>query len=58
MLKKWMPIMATTLVIGLSGCASTQESETETTADNGSNKASQQCKRVRSTGSNIGRCQK
>ncbi|QYJ84518.1 MULTISPECIES: hypothetical protein [Shewanella] len=50
--------MATTLVIGLSGCASTQESDTETTADNGSTKASQQCKKVRSTGSNIGRCQK
>ncbi|MCG9754488.1 hypothetical protein L1D40_04495 [Shewanella insulae] len=50
--------MATTLVIGLSGCASTQESEVETTADNGSNKASQQCKRVRSTGSHMGRCQR
>ena len=37
MLKKWMPIMATTLFIGLSGCASTQASDTET-ADNTSNK--------------------
>ena len=55
MLKKWMPIMATTLFIGLSGCASTQASDTET-ADNTSNKATKECKRVRSTGSNIGRC--
>ena len=55
MLKKWILILLPTLLIGVTGCASTSDAENQT--DNESvTKTSKDCQKVRTTGSRLSRC--
>ena len=54
MLKKWTVILIPLALLGLSGCASTNNADSNTSE----NKVTKECNKVTSTGSNIGRCKK
>lgn len=59
MLKKWIVILIPVAVFGLSGCASTNDTDTNSTVANTSEKKiPKECDKVRSTGSSIVRCKK
>lgn len=59
MLKKWIVILIPVAVFGISGCASTNDIDTNSSVANTSEKKiTMECDNVRSTGSNIGRCKK
>ncbi|RBP82281.1 hypothetical protein DET47_102317 [Shewanella putrefaciens] len=54
MLKKWTMTLIPLALLGLSGCASTNNADSNTSE----NKVTKECNKVTSTGSNIGRCKK
>ncbi|MDH1468665.1 hypothetical protein [Shewanella sp. GD03713] len=58
MLKKWIAILLPVAVLGLSGCASVSDTDTDSTvASSVEKKVSKKgCDKVTSTGSRIGRC--
>ena len=59
MLKKWIVTLIPVALIGLSGCASTNDSDTDSAvASNVDKKMAKDCDKVRPTGSSINRCKK
>ncbi|MDX1281080.1 hypothetical protein [Shewanella colwelliana] len=59
MLKKWIVVLIPVAVLGLSGCASTSDTDADSVASNSAaKKTTKECTKVRATGSNISRCKK
>jgi len=59
MLKKWTVTLIPLALLGLSGCASTNDADSNSTVVNTSEKkVAKECNKVTSIGSNIGRCKK
>ncbi|MFB2683074.1 hypothetical protein [Shewanella mangrovisoli] len=58
MLKKWIAILLPVAVLGLSGCSSVNDTDTDSTVVSSAEKkvTKKDCDKVTSTGSRIGRC--
>ncbi|QYK01691.1 hypothetical protein [Shewanella psychrotolerans] len=55
MLKKWILVLLPALLIGVTGCASTNDEENQTD-DQSVTKTSKDCQKVKTTGSRLSRC--
>lgn len=58
MLKKWIAILLPVVVLGLSGCASVSDTDTDSTMASSAEKkvSKKDCNKVMTTGSRLGRC--
>lgn len=58
MLKKWIAILLPVAVLGLSGCASVSDTDTDSTVASSAEKkvTKKDCDKITTTGSRLGRC--